>query len=101
MEEIKNYNGNNRWRFSKEIPIAVALFLVGQTVSGVWFFAIQNKTLTDVVSTINGFATTFYTKDAAESEKRLQLQIQLNAAERLNELLRRVSILEGQSSSKR
>lgn len=94
MTEENVGGSNNRWRISKEIPLTVVVVIIIQTAAFVWALATHSNTLGTLVQTVAKAESQAYTKEDAHNERELQTQIHKNMADRTDDLLRRLTILE-------
>lgn len=90
---------NNHWRFTKDIPLSLLFLIIGQTFGFVWFLAGQNAALNLVIKQVADGQAHGYTKDDAFKDRELLDQRFLNYTQRTEELVRRLTLVEGQSHS--
>lgn len=93
---MNDADSNNRWRLTKDIPLSLVAALVLQTLLFTWWLATQSSALNAVIKVVSEGQAKAYTKEDAVREREFQLQVQKNANDKLDELTRRITILEGQ-----
>lgn len=86
---------NNHWRLTKDVSLPLLLGLIGQTLYLVWSVAGQNAALNTVIKTVAEAQALSYTKTDAYKERELMDQRFLNHSNREDEILRRLTIVEG------
>lgn len=79
--------GRDRWHVGKEIPIAVIVTMIMQTMGGVWFAATYVAKIDTLTNMVVDFKASQYTQKDAENDRKL-------ASQRTAELERRIVKLE-------
>lgn len=82
------------WHIGKEIPIAVILGLMVQTGGLIWFAATQTAKLDNLTVIMTEFRAAQYTQADARRDQEIQLQRSLNNSKRIDEIVRRIEVLE-------
>jgi hypothetical protein len=79
MEHEQEWDGVNRrsntWHVAREIPIAVVLTLIFQTLAGVVFFTNLSAKVDTALETLREFKQERYTRLDAERDRALLLEI--------------------------
>ena len=93
-------NGTERdgWRLSRDVPISVVAFLVVQTLTFTWFLASQAAATATLVVAQAEQKMTRYSKEDAIHEREFQDQKFIILQSKLDDSIRRIAILEGQSN---
>lgn len=86
---------NNRWHLSKDIPISMLAYLVVQTILFTWFLSALNSKLNTTAEENTSSKLIAYTKEDARHEREFMEQKFLLLANRDEETMRRMSLLEG------
>lgn len=84
----------DRWHVGKEIPIAVIFGLFIQTGGLIWFAATQTAKLDNLVIMMSDFRASQYTQADARRDQEIQLARSTNNSKRIDEITRRVEVLE-------
>lgn len=91
-------NRVERWHVGKEIPLAVILGLVVQTGGLIWFAATQTAQLDNLSKMMTGFQSSQYTQADARRDMEIHLSRSSNNSRRIDEVVRRVEVLENRRS---
>ena len=79
MEHEQEWDGVNRrannWHVAREIPVAVVLTLIIQTIAGVVFFTNLSAKVDTALDTLREFKQERYTRLDAERDRALLLEI--------------------------
>ncbi len=84
----------DRWHVGKEIPIALVMVLVGQTIGFIWSISGLYSKVDVLVVNFAEFKQERYTKEDARRDQQLVTLIVEAQRQRDNEQERRISILE-------
>lgn len=85
---------SERWHVGKEIPIAVILGLLIQTVGLVWFAATQTAKLDNLTVIMTEFRASQYTQADARRDQEIQFGRSINNSRRIDEITRRLEVVE-------
>ncbi len=84
----------DRWHVGKEIPIALVMVLIGQTIGFIWSISGLYSKVDVLVVNFAEFKQERYTKEDARRDQQLVTLIVEAQRQRDNEQERRISILE-------
>jgi hypothetical protein len=82
------------WHVGKEIPLAVLIMLMMQTVGGIWWLAQLSAKIDYAITTMQTFAAERYTREDAKHDREFFNQQLETMRQRDVEHERRLSILE-------
>jgi len=94
MAEHENERRAEKWHVGKEVPIAVVVFLIGQTFGYIWFAATQTAQLGTLTALMKEFKEAQYTLSDARRDQEHQAARSMNNSRRIDEMVRRVEVLE-------
>lgn len=94
-ENVRGGTPNNRWHLSKDIPISMLGVLLLQTILFTVFITNLAAKVNSVVEDNVAAKLTVYSKDDARHEREFMEQKLIILSNKDEEMLRRISLLEG------
>ena len=83
-----------RWHVGKEIPLALIFAFMVQTGGWIWFAATQTAQLGTLTDMMGNFRMEQYTQSDARRDMEVYSARSLNNTKRIDELVRRIEMLE-------
>lgn len=84
----------DRWHIGKEIPLALIMVVIGQTIGGAFWLANLSSDVRQALDQLKEFKQDRYTKEDGRRDREMWALMYGQLQNRDNELERRITILE-------